>query len=175
MLISEEYQQVLHKTREHLVWGTTGFKWADILRGFLRDEPYTDILDYGAGSGSLAKALPEYDVTEYDPGIPGKENGNHPRNFVVCLDVLEHIEPELLDNVLADLQRCVLDKGFFVIACVEANTILADGRNAHLIVEPYHWWKEKIEERFDIIQDACIGWRGTEGYKVLVRTKGVAS
>lgn len=174
MLISEEYREVLRRTREHVKpWGTTGHKWADTIRELLHDEPYTDILDYGSGSGSIAEALHEYEVTEYDPGIVGKEDGNEPRNFVVCLDVLEHIEPELLDSVLNDLQRCVIDKGFFIIACRKAKKILADGRNAHLIVETPRWWSKRIKKHFEVLEEEFLG--NADIYKVLVRTKGLAS
>jgi hypothetical protein len=55
--------------------------------------------------------------------------------MVACIDVLEHIEPKLLENVLDDLQRVTREIGFFTVSTVLAEKTLADGRNAHLIVE----------------------------------------
>jgi len=38
-----------------------------------------------------------------------------PASFVACIDVLEHIEPELLDNVLDDLRRVTAQIGVFTV------------------------------------------------------------
>lgn len=174
MLITDEYQEVLRQTRrESGAWGTTGHQHANTIRNLLRGEQYKDILDYGAGSGSVAASLQEFNVSEYDPGIEGKEHGNEPRSFVVCLDVLEHIEPDLLEAVLADIDRCLLDKGYFVISCRKAMKTLADGRNAHLIVKPPHWWSRKLQERFELLGES---WEfGATEYRAYVRAKDLAS
>jgi hypothetical protein len=65
--------------------------------------------------------------------------------------VLEHIEPELLDNVLDDLKRCALKGVFLTINMRPAYKTLADGRNAHLIQKPIEWWLPKLMERWDIM------------------------
>lgn len=174
MLITDKYQEVLRQTRrESGAWGTTGGKYADDVRALLQLEPYTDILDYGAGHGALAAELTEFEVTEYDPAILGKEHGNQPRSFVTCFDVLEHIEPDLLEAVLLDLKRCLLDKGYFIVSCRKAKKVLADGRNAHLIVETPRWWSKQIKRHFDVIAEA---WDvQNDLYKSYVRTKDLAS
>lgn len=161
MLITEEYMDVLLKTREKIgegekKWGDTGHLHAEKIIPCLKREQYKDVLDYGSGHGTLAEAMRShgYEVTEYDPGFVDKKDNNVPRSFVTCIDVLEHIEPDLLDNVLDDLQRCMLDKGYFVICCKRASKILSDGRNAHLIVEPPEWWKQKLNTRFNIISES---------------------
>src|SRR5438045_9130959 len=62
------------------------------------------LLDYGCGKGTLKSALqglcPDLDIREYDPAMPGKTAMPKPADAVVCLDVLEHIEPKFLDAVL---------------------------------------------------------------------------
>lgn len=155
MLITDEYMEVLRQTRREAKreWGNTGRQYARDILPLLQKESYKDVLDYGAGHGTLAAALTGYDVTQYDPGFPEKEKNNVPRSFVTCVDVLEHIEPTLIDEVLDDLQRCMLDKGYFVISCREAAKILSDGRNAHLIVEDQSWWRNKLQTRFSIITE----------------------
>ena len=57
-------------------------------------------------------------------------------DLVCCIDVLEHIEPELIDNVIFDLSTIVIKFGFFSIHQGPAGKILLDGRNAHLIQKP---------------------------------------
>ena len=64
--------------------------------------------------------------------------------------MLEHIEPELIDNVLDDLKRLTIGLGIFSVHTGPALKILADGRNAHLIQEQPEWWREKFLARFDV-------------------------
>lgn len=70
--------------------------------------------------------------------------------MVACIDVLEHIEPDCLDNVLDHL--CALTEGilFCSIDTGPAVKVLSDGRNAHLTQQPIEWWLPKIWERWDI-------------------------
>jgi hypothetical protein len=53
---------------------------------------------------------------------------------------------------LADLQRVTRKKALLVIATRPAGKTLADGRNAHLIVESAEWWLAKLWPRFFIHQ-----------------------
>ena len=69
---------------------------------------------------------------------------------VACIDVLEHIEPDLLDHVLDDLQRVVAGVGFHG-ARRRRGKNPAGRRNAHLIQKPASWWLPKFFERFDLM------------------------
>lgn len=68
--------------------------------------------------------------------------------MVVCIDVLEHIEPDCLEAVLDDLKRVTASFGIFTVATGPAKKVLADGRNAHLIQQDPEWWMMKIFARF---------------------------
>jgi hypothetical protein len=70
--------------------------------------------------------------------------------MVCCIDVLEHIEPDLLDNVLDDLKRVTKRIGFFTVSTSPAEKTLPDGRNAHLIQAAPEWWLPKFMERFEL-------------------------
>jgi hypothetical protein len=74
-------------------------------------------------------------IQHYEPAVVEWADMPEPYEMVACLDVLEHIEPALLDNVLDDLQRVTKSIGLFTVSTVEAMKVLPDGRNAHLIVE----------------------------------------
>tara|TARA_B110000977_G_C11070843_1_gene489484 strand:+ start:2365 stop:2862 length:498 start_codon:yes stop_codon:yes gene_type:complete len=87
---------------------------------------------------------------EYDPAIPSKSALPQRTDMLVCTDVLEHIEPELLDNVLNHMKDCMIKCGYFVISTIPAYQILADGRNAHLILEDKEWWKAKLQRYFEV-------------------------
>lgn len=148
--ISEEYRKLneqLHETvREY---GISSVRHVREVINICKSLETTDVLDYGCGKSSLARNLP-FTIQEYDPAIPKHAALPTPADIVVCTDVLEHIEPELLDNVLNHLQSLVKKAGFFTIATRPAKKILADGRNAHLIIQPMRWWVNKLIERFDI-------------------------
>jgi hypothetical protein len=66
--------------------------------------------------------------------------------------VLEHIEPNLIDNVLDDLKRVTAALGVFTVHTGPAAKVLLDGRNAHLIQRPAAWWLPKFMERFELAQ-----------------------
>lgn len=119
---------------------------AMIVRGL--DAAAGGVLDYGCGQGHLKAALPGYDVREYDPAISGKDGRPSPASVVVCSDVLEHIEPALIDNVLSDLRNLTQTVAIMVIATGASRKMMADGRQAHLIVENAAWWRARIEEKF---------------------------
>jgi hypothetical protein len=94
---------------------------------------------------------PDLDVTEYDPAMPGKDSEPSPAHLVVCIDVMEHIEPDCLHYVLTHIQLLGLGGTFFIVDTVLAQKTLADGRNAHLIVEDLPWWHEKLGGYFDVL------------------------
>lgn len=85
--------------------------------------------------------------------------------MVLCLDVMEHIEPELLDNNLAHIKSLTKMVATMTIATVQAQKTLSDGRNAHLIVKPKDWWIEQLRRHFSVVtcqdveDDFCIHLR----------------
>lgn len=148
-LISPEYlrqQQLLHAAPKG--YGGKGDKWAETVLHLVKVHGATSVLDYGCGQGTLAKALhrlvPALDVREYDPAIAGKDARPASADLVVCTDVIEHIEPERLSDVLKHLAQLTQKALFLVIATRPASKTLADGRNAHLIVEDGEWWANRL-------------------------------
>lgn len=151
MLISENYRQLNKDLHAGGSYGQRGDRWAEAVQVLLdRYQPST-ILDYGCGAGALGRAL-NRPIGEYDPAIEGKDGPPAPADMVVCTDVLEHIEPECLDDVLDDLRSVTRKQLFAVISTRPAAKKLVDGRNAHLIIEPWPWWEARIRPRFDILE-----------------------
>jgi len=163
MLISEEYRSQLQEAHEQEDWGTSSPMFADLISNIANQTGAGEILDYGCGKAHLGKHL-KLDhparVFLYDPAIEKFSKTPDPRDMVVCTDVLEHIEPDLLDDVLDDLQRVTKSVGFFNVCTLPAIKILPDGRNAHLIQEPMEWWLPKLMERFAIksLADTGVGF-----------------
>jgi hypothetical protein len=157
VLISPEYKQQnaqLHEQRPD--YGVSGAKWASMVLEYSNMLETRSVLDYGCGKRTLQDAL-GFDIRNYDPCIPGYDAVPAPADIVVCTDVLEHIEPECLDAVLADLKRCIKKIGILTVATRPAKKTLPDGRNTHLIQEQIQWWLPKLWERFHIVQFNDMG------------------
>ena len=148
--ISAEYRQqnrLLHQTNAQ--YGVSALKYLDIIKDLYFKTECKSLLDYGCGKGLLAKNL-EFPIWEYDPAIEGKDKSPKPADLVVCIDVLEHIEPDYLDLTLQDIARCILKIGYFTVNTKEAKKTLPDGRNTHLIIKDKKWWREKLSQYFEV-------------------------
>jgi hypothetical protein len=144
-MISESYRKInaeLHKTDES--YGISGYRYVGTVRE-LSLWGRLPILDYGCGKQILSLQLgPAYRVANYDPCIEGLDTPPQPHPIVVCTDVLEHVEPEFVTDVLKDLRRLTEKIAFLSICSVPALKTLSDGRNAHLSQHPPQWWKDAV-------------------------------
>lgn len=157
LTISDSYRSLnekLHASNEN--YGKSGHKHVGHVMDMAVAMKTRDILDYGCGKSTLAMNLP-FKIHQYDPAIPVFSDRPAAADIVVCTDVLEHIEPDMLDNVLTDLRALTKKAIFLNIATRPAKKILEDGRNAHLIQEDYKWWLVKLWDKFDIIRFESFG------------------
>lgn len=153
MLISKDYRNTLiemHKQDPNL-WGARQSNWACIVTHFIRIYKIKSVLDFGCGKGMLKKEinsiikclypkiLNTFFWNNYDPGIE-KYNKLPQQNFdmITCTDVLEHIEPEFLDETINYIYQHIKKIGFFVINFRP--------ERMHLIVESSAWWIGKISQ-----------------------------
>lgn len=153
MLISDTYRAMnseLHKTNPDYGRGLLGKAHYKHIEFLAKKMDAASILDYGCGKGRFGQTMPHLLVKNYDPAMEEYSAAPEPADLVVCLDVLEHIEPECLDDVLDDILRLSLRGTFLVISTRAAGKTLPDGRNAHLIQKPPQWWLEKIFSRWDL-------------------------
>lgn len=155
-LMSPEYKRLLVQKMSAKPWGGGGHVWPPIIIPILGDlhlKRPPVILDYGAGKGkfkqTMAEQMPTAVVYEYEPGVPAK--AQLPKvdiDFVLCTDVIEHIEPEYLDVTLERLAQLSRRYCFMAIACNLSGSTLPDGRNTHLIVQQPEWWIERLAVPF---------------------------
>lgn len=153
MLITPEYleqQKALHAKGNY---GIVGGKLAPMVLSLWQGLGGPLVLDYGCGQGKLANALPQVQFDLYDPAIP--RHSAHPTKsykLITCTDVMEHIEPECLVDVITDLHALLEPGGclFLEIAEGPAGKTLPDGRNAHLIQQSMGWWIEAFETTADL-------------------------
>jgi hypothetical protein len=173
-LISEEYRRMQSQLHENPAYGVASVGYAPLVADLLQATSSNEMLDYGAGKGRLGVALREHfkqplKIHHYDPAIPQWSAPPAPCDFVACIDVLEHIEPDLIDNVLDDLMRVTRGVGVFTVHTQPAVKLLPDGRNAHLIQRPAPWWLPKFLDRFELVTFNRMPegfWVGVERKKV---------
>lgn len=156
-LISEAYRETQKELHKNAAYGVASVEFAPLVASIMNQLGVRELLDYGAGKQRLAMALRDgamvrhrFDYRPYEPADDTCSASPEPAEMVTCIDVLEHIEPEYLEDVLDDLQRLTRKVGLFTIHCGAARKVLPDGRNAHLTQQPMRWWLPRILDRFDV-------------------------
>ena len=155
-LISEEYRKMQQQLHENPNYGMASVGYAPLVAQVMEKVGAKELLDYGAGKGRLGATLNQHakvplKIRHYDPAIPEWSARPEPCGLVACIDVLEHIEPPLLDHVLDDLQRVTAGVGVYTVHTGPAVKVLPDGRNAHLIQQPPAWWLPRFMARFELL------------------------
>ena len=153
-LISNSYRKDIELIHNDKLWGGSNTSKTKFIYEYALEHNCTSILDYGAGKSdfkiSLDSSYPNHSflVNEYEPGVPKLSHDPLTSDMTVCLDVLEHIEPEKLDNVLEHINQKT-SKIFYFSAClVPSHGSFPDGRNLHLIVEDETFWLDKLSKYF---------------------------
>lgn len=156
MTISADYLEQQKQLHQNPNYGVASLQYAPLVVQVADVTGAKSISDYGAGKCNLKKKLDELGrghlaYYPYDPAFP--EYGE-PRDadLVCCIDVLEHIEPDYLDAVLADLARITRRVGLFTVHTGPAVKHLPDGRNAHLTQQPASWWLPRLCAHFEIVE-----------------------
>jgi len=154
--ITEDYKILQQKLHENPNYGVASTHFAPIVSEIIKAFKINTLSDYGAGKKRLYESLEKLnnlpkDYFPYDPAFP-KYGEPKPADLVCCIDVLEHIEPDLVDNVIEELSQITTNLGFYTIHMGPAGKVLEDGRNAHLIQESSSWWLRKLVKYFDIIR-----------------------
>jgi len=66
-------------------------------------------------------------------------------DVVTSFDALEHLLPEDVDPVLAEMHRVARPGGRFIFSiCTRPSRITVDGENLHPTVQPQSWWIDRI-------------------------------
>jgi hypothetical protein len=154
VLITNDYKAQQEKLHDTGNYGVTAKKYGPLVSSIVDKLEIDHLLDYGCGSNlSLKETLQphrDFIYQAYDPCVPRFAGEPEPADLVCCIDVLEHIEPDLSDNVLDHLAELAQVAIFVSINTGPAGKVLDDGRNAHLIQQPMEWWLPKLWERFTI-------------------------
>ena len=154
--ITPEYTKLnadLHKDPE-VLYGYKGADQAPEIMKQVKAYRCRSLLDYGAGKRTLSQALQSernLRVQDYDPAIPEISHEPAPADMVVCTDVMEHVEPELVQNVISHL-HALTNRVLFLRVCIVPCTSksLPDGSDPHRSVHSFDWWTEAFREKFSV-------------------------
>ena len=154
-IISKKYLVEQKKLHENPDYGVASITFAPIVAKICKENNIKTICDYGAGKKRLLDALINEKINTfkyfpYDPVFPEYGEAKE-ADLVCCIDVLEHIEYEYVNNTLKKLSEITKKIGFYSIHLGPANKILSDGRNAHIIQKPTSWWLPKLCKYFNIM------------------------
>lgn len=155
-MISNELKVFYEKIHRETPFGKRR-KFPDYLQEFISDKQPKSILDFGCGKGNLVEVLkkeyPNIEIRGYDPANPKFSNQISTVEMLISTDVLEHVEPNMIDDIM-ELLKNTSALQYHLISCAPAKLTLPDGRNAHLIQETPGWWKNKFTQiGFRIIKE----------------------
>ncbi len=156
MLISDNAREQNKSLHEAGTFGMQGENYAPLVAEIVNRLEVSHLLDYGCGSrlslanGLKGKVRHAFKYQAYDPCVPEFASAPVPAQMVACIDVLEHVEPDRIDDVLDHLYELTESVGIFTVSCRAAKKTLPDGRNAHLIQQPPEWWLPRIMARFEL-------------------------
>jgi len=150
-LISDSFRKInaqLH--RDVKEYGKESIKWVNHFWGMAEAMEPETILDYGCGKGCLALNVPFF-VTSYDPCVKQYASLPQPCDLVFCVNVLECVEPEYLDEVISHIYYLTKKSVVFVINTALSEAKFLDGRNFHLNIKSDQEWRDRIEKKFTIL------------------------
>ena len=152
MLITTDYRKELEQIhQDDEDWGT-GSR-GNIIRicNFIYANNVKRFVDYGCGKGEGLRWILPVVITNYDPALPQWSADPEPEDYLLCMDVLEHVEPECIEDVMEHIMSKFNKKALLGISLEKARKLLSDGRNSHLLIKPIEWWISLLQ-RFCTIE-----------------------
>lgn len=129
-------------------------------------KPGSDLIDFGCGTGRPAQMFKNMGITVL--GIDFAANCLDPdvdihfmisnlweiptcvvSDYGFCTDVMEHIPPEKVDEVLHRIWNACEKACYFNIACFKDGFGRLVGKPLHLTVQSPDWWKSKLEAHWE--------------------------
>ena len=165
----EQYKNI-HSEK---TYGNTSVKNLRFIRPDIKILKPISVVDYGCGQSSLLDELNlgyTIEKSRYDPAIPDfSKKPDLVSDLLLNVDVLEHIEEEDLDTVLAEMRTLCKD-ALIIVDLKEAELLLDDGRNAHVTIKPAEWWEAKISKHFGKLERIKVARSSRAGFKTWDRS-----
>jgi trans-aconitate methyltransferase len=158
MSYSDEYKKTLKELHQSKAFGNKSGIPQEVI-DCIEKYQVTSFLDFGCGKGYFLQALkekyPNIEIFGFDPANENFQTLPDKVDMIYSSDVLEHIEPEKLEDTILDLKSRCSKVMYHLIACHPAKRTMSDGRNAHLIIHLPDWWRKLLTLKLflNIIQE----------------------
>ena len=143
MLISQAHAEKYVRHYRTLSKPLGPHRWQSRVEKLALEVEARHVLDYGCGRRRLEK-FSKLPIVNYDPGIPEYAADPGPADLVVCLHVLEHVEPSCVDSVLEHLVSLSIKQLLIVVSCENGSEVFKDGENLHCFVRSSDWWRNRL-------------------------------
>lgn len=155
-LISDDYlSQLMTMHSDDPVWGNGPAGELYTVCQFVEENRIFGkaVLDYGCGKGALLRILgPTLKITGYDPAVSKFSKLPTPQQYTICVDVMEHIEEDKLDNVLQHIAEMTHMRVLFIIAVTDSTKLLPNGKNSHINIKTREEWITVLAKHFDLVK-----------------------
>tara|TARA_R110000824_G_scaffold67611_1_gene175145 strand:- start:449 stop:1042 length:594 start_codon:yes stop_codon:yes gene_type:complete len=154
--IKKIYAYLYDKNMDHKGRHYGRQNWGEGSYDLLNSLVVSSLIDVGCGRNDFVKwareqgieatgidiASPLADVVCPAHDIPFEDNKFE---YLTSFDMMEHLLPEEIDDVLIEFNR-VASKGFLFHISHKESQSKVRGKQLHLTVRPESWWIEKIEK-----------------------------
>ncbi len=145
MLISDWHRSLYEQYFAELSFEDKPSRWQRTVEDLARFTESKSVLDYGCGITASLSRFSDLPITNYDPGVSDYAVLPEKADLVVCLDVIEHVEPAYVDNVLAHVVSLARKALLLTISTQESSKLLPDGSPWHCFVKDRLWWQKKLK------------------------------
>ena len=94
-------------------------------------------------------------ILDYDKVFMDEIQGRY--DMVTCLNLMEHIEIECIDNILKHIRDHSKYMVIIHISFEETKDLLLDGKPSHLHYKAGEWWKDTIEKYLMVTEAMWMG------------------
>lgn len=126
--------------------------YLDVARRAVAEIKPKSILDYGCGRSDLVAHFyldGKRRIARYDPAINAhKTMPDGKFDFIICLDVMEHIPMAAVDNVLREIRHKAAKAALFSISLKPSRAKFPDGRNCHCTLLTRSEWLRWLKSYF---------------------------
>lgn len=150
-----------------------GVKNAPFLLPHVRTLRPTSAIHYGSCQGKLIELLRHAGITRvvrYDPNVPALSR--RPRGFydlLISVDLLEHVPPEEIDVVLAEMAALARE----AIIVVDTRSAKANGRlKGETTLQSHDWWQTRLRSHFAYVEPIRVRSRRRAAFKTWPTKRG---
>jgi hypothetical protein len=143
-LISAEHQELYHRYYAQRSIEPRPSAWLSRVELLAQQLGAGEVIDYGCGANQGLSPFAKVRVIDYDPGLPEFSGAPQPADLVVSIHVLEHVEPDCVDNVINHMTRLARKGVLIVVSCEPSTKMLPDGSPWHCFVRSADWWRGRL-------------------------------